>query len=101
MPLFLIQSCSCITLGTEATSEPLRIDEKLASLVNMSRSTFHHHSERSTWLMLTDRLDGTNAAYETPSPIQARYSRSFRRLTVADNTSLRTSGQDGVRKPPY
>jgi AraC-like DNA-binding protein len=88
---------------------PLRIDD-LAKRVNMSTSTFHHHFRALTamsplqyqkrlrlnearWLMLTERLDATNAAfqvgYESPSQFSREYSRLFGAPPLRDITSLR------------
>jgi AraC-like DNA-binding protein len=78
-------------------SEPLRIDD-LATKVNMSTSTFHHHFRALTamsplqyqkWLrlnearqlMFTNSLDAATAAfqvgYESPSQFNREYSRLF------------------------
>jgi len=78
-------------------TQPLRIDD-LATQVNMSTSTFHHHFRALTamsplqyqkWLrlsearrlMLTEHLDAATAAfqvgYEIPSQFSREYSRSF------------------------
>jgi transcriptional regulator GlxA family with amidase domain len=88
---------------------PLRIDD-LATQVNMSTSTFHHHFRALTamsplqyqkWLrlnearrlMLTERLDATNAAfqvgYESPSQFSREYSRLFGAPPLRDIASLR------------
>jgi AraC-like DNA-binding protein len=88
---------------------PLRIDD-LATQVNMSTSTFHHHFRALTamsplqyqkWLrlnearrlMLTERLDATTAAfqvgYESPSQFSREYSRLFGAPPLRDITSLR------------
>src|SRR5574341_2043115 len=90
-------------------SRQLRIDD-LATQVNMSTSTFHHHFRALTamsplqyqkWLrlnearrlMLTERLDATNAAfqvgYESPSQFSREYSRVFGAPPLRDITSLR------------
>jgi AraC-like DNA-binding protein len=90
-------------------TEPLRIED-LATQVNMSPSTFHHHFRTLTamsplqyqkWLrlnearrlMLTERLDATNAAfqvgYESPSQFSREYSRSFGAPSLRDITNLR------------
>jgi AraC-like DNA-binding protein len=90
-------------------SRPLRIDD-LAGQVNMSTSTFHHHFRALTamsplqyqkWLrlnearrlMLNERLDATNAAfqvgYESPSQFSREYSRQFGAPPLRDITSLR------------
>jgi AraC-like DNA-binding protein len=78
-------------------TEPLRIED-LATHVNRSASTFHHHFRALTamsplryrkWLrlnearqlMLTGRLDAATVAfqvgYESPSQFSREYSRSF------------------------
>jgi AraC-like DNA-binding protein len=90
-------------------TQPLRIDD-LATQVNMSTSTFHHHFRALTamsplqyqkWLrlnearrlMLTERLDATTAAfqvgYESPSQFSREYSRLFGVPPLRDITSLR------------
>jgi AraC-like DNA-binding protein len=90
-------------------SRPLRIDD-LATQVNMSASTFHHHFRALTamsplqyqkWLrlnearrlMLAERLDATNAAfqvgYESPSQFSREYSRLFGDSPLRDITNLR------------
>ncbi len=90
-------------------TRPLRIDD-LATQVNMSASTFHHHFRALTamsplqyqkWLrlnearrlMLTERLDATTAAfqvgYESPSQFSREYSRLFGAPPFRDITSLR------------
>jgi AraC-like DNA-binding protein len=90
-------------------TRPLRIDD-LATQVNMSISTFHHHFRALTAmsplqyqkrlrlhearrLMLTERLDATNAAfqvgYESPSQFSREYSRLFGAPPLRDITSLR------------
>jgi transcriptional regulator GlxA family with amidase domain len=87
----------------------LRIDE-LAIQVNMSTSTFHHHFRALTAmsplqyqkslrlsearrLMLTERLDAANAAfqvgYESPSQFSREYSRLFGAPPLRDITNLR------------
>jgi len=89
----------------------LRIED-LATQVNMSTSTFHHHFRALTamsplqyqkWLrlnearrlMLTERLDAANAAfqvgYESPSQFSREYSRSFGAPPSRDITNLRAS----------
>jgi AraC-like DNA-binding protein len=99
-------------------TRPCRIEE-LASQVNMSPSTFHHHFRMLTAmsplqyqkrlrlnearrLMLTERLDATTAAfqvgYESPSQFSREYSRSFGAPPFRDITSLRTSADNGARK---
>ncbi|RJR43663.1 MAG: AraC family transcriptional regulator [Deltaproteobacteria bacterium] len=90
-------------------TSPLRIDD-LARQVNMSTSTFHHHFRTLTamsplqyqkWLrlnearrlMLTERLDATNAAfqvgYESPSQFSREYCRLFGAPPLRDINSLR------------
>jgi len=90
-------------------SKPLRIDD-LASQVNMSTSTFHHHFRSLTamsplqyqkWLrlnearrlMLTDLLDAGSAAYqvgyESPSQFSREYSRLFGAPPLRDISKLR------------
>ncbi|MBI5592629.1 MAG: AraC family transcriptional regulator [Deltaproteobacteria bacterium] len=90
-------------------TRPLRIDD-LASHVNMSPSTFHHHFRTLTamsplqyqkWLrlnearrlMLSERTDATTAAfhvgYESPSQFSREYSRLFGTPPLRDITSLR------------
>jgi AraC-like DNA-binding protein len=90
-------------------TQPLRIDD-LATQVNMSTSTFHHHFRALTamsplqyqkWLrlnearrlMLTERLDATTAAfqvgYESPSQFSREYNRLFGAPPLRDITSLR------------
>lgn len=98
-------------------SQPLRIDA-LATQVNMSTSTFHHHFQALTamsplqyqkWLrlnearrlMLIERLDATTAAfqvgYESPSQFSREYSRLFGAPPLRDITSLRqTASAEGV-----
>ncbi len=87
----------------------LRIDD-LATHVNMSTSTFHHHFRALTamsplqyqkWLrlnearrlMLAERLDATTAAfqvgYESPSQFSREYSRLFGNSPLRDITNLR------------
>jgi AraC-like DNA-binding protein len=87
----------------------LRIDD-LATQVNMSTSTFHHHFRALTAmsplqyqkrlrlsearrLMLTERLDATTAAfqvgYESPSQFSREYSRLFGAPPLRDITILR------------
>ncbi len=89
-------------------TRPLRIDD-LASQVNMSTSTFHHHFRVLTamsplqyqkWLrlnearrlMLTERLDATTAAfrvgYESPSQFSREYNRLFGAPPLRDIKSL-------------
>ena len=90
-------------------SQPLRIDD-LATQVNMSTSTFHHHFRALTamsplqyqkWLrlnearrlMLTEHLDATTAAfqvgYESPSQFSREYNRLFGDSPLRDITNLR------------
>ncbi|MBX3303743.1 MAG: AraC family transcriptional regulator [Nitrospira sp.] len=92
-------------------ARPCRIEE-LASHVNMSASTFHHHFRTLTamsplqyqkWLrlnearrlMLTERLDATTAAlqtgYESPSHFSREYSRLFGAPPLRDIRNLRMS----------
>ena len=90
-------------------TQPLRIED-LASQVNMSASTFHHHFRAVTamsplqyqkWLrlnearrlLLTEHQDATTAAfqvgYESPSQFSREYSRMFGAPPLRDITSLR------------
>jgi len=90
-------------------TEPLRIDD-LATQVNMSTSTFHHHFRTLTAmsplqfqkmlrlnearrLMLTENSDATTAAfqvgYESPSQFNREYSRLFGAPPLRDITNLR------------
>jgi AraC-like DNA-binding protein len=90
-------------------TRPLRIDD-LATQVNMSTSTFHHHFRALTAmsplqyqkrlrldearrLMLTERLDATTAAfqvgYESPSQFSREYGRLFGAPPLRDITNLR------------
>ncbi len=90
-------------------TKPLRIDD-LASQVNMSTSTFHHHFRQVTamsplqyqkWLrlnearrlMLAEDQDATTAAfevgYESPSQFSREYSRLFGAPPLRDIASLR------------
>ncbi len=90
-------------------TRPLRIDD-LATQVNMSTSTFHHHFRTLTAmsplqfqkslrlnearrLMLTERLDATTAAfqvgYESASQFSREYSRFFGAPPLRDITNLR------------
>jgi AraC-like DNA-binding protein len=91
-------------------ARPLRIED-LATHVNMSTSTFHHHFRALTamsplqyhkWLrlnearrLITERLDATTAAfqvgYEIPSQFSREYSRSFGAPPLRDIRNLRTS----------
>ena len=89
-------------------TQPLRIDD-LATQVNMSTSTFHHHFRALTamsplqyqkWLrlnearrlMLTEHLDAATAAfqvgYESPSQFSREYSRLFGAPPLRDIKSL-------------
>jgi AraC-like DNA-binding protein len=99
-------------------TRPLHIDD-LASQVNMSTSTFHHHFRSLTamsplqyqkWLrlsearrlMLAERLDATNAAfqvgYESPSQFSREYSRLFGLPPLKDIINLR---QVAISEMPY
>ncbi len=90
-------------------TQPLRIEE-LASQVNMSTSTFHHHFRQVTamsplqyqkWLrlnearrlMLAEKQDATTAAfqvgYESPSQFSREYGRLFGAPPLRDITNLR------------
>jgi AraC-like DNA-binding protein len=90
-------------------SQPLRIDD-LATQVNMSISTFHHHFRALTamsplqyqkWLrlnearrlMLIECMDAASAAfqvgYESPSQFSREYSRLFGDSPLRDITNLR------------
>jgi AraC-like DNA-binding protein len=90
-------------------TRPLRIDN-LATQVNMSTSTFHHHFRALTamsplqyqkWLrlsearrlMLTENQDAATAAfqvgYESPSQFSREYGRLFGDSPLRDITSLR------------
>jgi AraC-like DNA-binding protein len=90
-------------------TRPLRIED-LASQVNMSTSTFHHHFREVTamsplqyqkWLrlnearrlMLAENQDATTAAfqvgYESPSQFSREYGRLFGSPPLRDITSLR------------
>jgi len=90
-------------------TRPLRIDD-LATQVNMSTSTFHHHFRALTamsplqyqkWLrlnearrlMLTENQDASTAAfqvgYESPSQFSREYSRLFGDSPLRDITGLR------------
>ena len=92
-------------------TNPVRIED-LATQVNMSTSTFHHHFRALTAmsplqyqkclrlnearrLMLSERLDATSAAfevgYQSPSQFSREYSRSFGAPPLRDITILRTS----------
>lgn len=90
-------------------TQPLRIDD-LATQVNMSTSTFHHHFREVTamsplqyqkWLrlnearrlMLAENQDAASAAfqvgYESPSQFSREYSRLFGNSPLRDITNLR------------
>lgn len=94
-------------------SKPLRIEE-LASRVQMSSSTLHHHFRKLTtmsplqyqkWLrlneakrlMLNNDLDATSAAfqvgYESPSQFSREYSRLFGLPPKRDIDGLRANGR--------
>jgi AraC-like DNA-binding protein len=90
-------------------AKPLRIDD-LATQVNMSTSTFHHHFRAVTamsplqyqkWLrlsearrlMLSEKHDATTAAfqvgYESPSQFSREYGRLFGAPPLRDITNMR------------
>jgi len=90
-------------------SEQLSIDD-LAAQASMSNSTFHHHFRSMTALsplqfqkqlrlqearrlMLTERMDAANAAfqvgYESPSQFNREYNRQFGAPPLRDITKLR------------
>lgn len=90
-------------------SQPLSIDD-LAARVRMSSSTFHHHFRSMTALsplqfqkqlrlqearrlMLAERMDAANAAfqvgYESPSQFSREYNRLFGAPPLRDITNLR------------
>jgi AraC-like DNA-binding protein len=90
-------------------SQPMKIED-LASQVNMSTSTFHHHFRQVTamsplqyqkWLrlnearrlMLTENQDATTAAfqvgYESPSQFSREYGRLFGAPPLRDIANLR------------
>ncbi|RII27646.1 MAG: AraC family transcriptional regulator [Geobacter sp.] len=90
-------------------TQPLRIDD-LAAQARMSSSTFHHHFRTMTALsplqyqkqlrlqearrlMLAERLDAANAAfqvgYESPSQFSREYSRLFGAPPLRDISNLR------------
>ena len=90
-------------------TEPLSIDD-LAEKASMSNSTFHHHFRSLTALsplqyqkqlrlqearrlMLAERMDAANAAfqvgYESPSQFSREYSRLFGAPPLRDITNLR------------
>ena len=96
-------------------TQPLRIDD-LATQVNMSASTFHHHFRQLTAmsplqyqktlrlnearrLMLTERLDAATAAfqvgYESPSQFSREYNRIFGSPPLRDIMKLRQVGAVG------
>ncbi|HKJ84075.1 MAG TPA: AraC family transcriptional regulator [Mariprofundaceae bacterium] len=93
----------------EDFTKPLRVDE-LATQVNMSTSTFHHHFRSMTamsplqyqkWLrlnearrlMLTEDQDAStasfNVGYESPSQFSREYSRMFGAPPLRDISRLR------------
>jgi AraC-like DNA-binding protein len=95
-------------------SEPLSIDD-LAAKSSMSTSTFHHHFRSMTALsplqfqkqlrlqearrlMLTERMDAANAAfqvgYESPSQFNREYNRLFGAPPLRDITNLRQMASD-------
>ena len=95
----------------ENFTQPLRIDD-LAEHARMSTSTFHHHFRSMTALsplqfqkqlrlqearrlMLSERLDAANAAfqvgYESPSQFSREYNRQFGAPPLRDIMSLRQS----------
>jgi AraC-like DNA-binding protein len=97
-------------------TRPLRIDE-LATQVNMSTSTFHHHFRALTamsplqyqkWLrlyearrlMLTEHQDAATAGfqvgYESPSQFSREYSRLFGAPPLRDITNLRQMAAGGM-----
>lgn len=97
-------------------SRPLRIED-LASQVNMSTSTFHHHFRAVTamsplqyqkWLrlnearrlLLAENQDATTAAfqvgYESPSQFSREYSRLFGAPPLRDITNLRQTATTDV-----
>jgi AraC-like DNA-binding protein len=90
-------------------TQPLRIDD-LAAQARMSSSTFHHHFRSMTALsplqfqkqlrlqearrlMLAERMDAANAAfqvgYESPSQFSREYNRLFGAPPLRDITNLR------------
>ena len=96
-------------------TQPLHIDD-LATQVNMSTSTLHHHFRALTAmsplqyqktlrlnearrLMLTERLDAATAAfqvgYESPSQFNREYSRLFGAPPLRDIMKLRQIGAVG------
>ncbi len=97
-------------------SQPLRIDD-LATQVNMSTSTFHHHFRTLTamsplqyqkWLrltearrlMLTENHDAATAAYqvgyESPSQFSREYGRLFGDSPLRDIMNLRQMTANGM-----
>ena len=97
-------------------TSPLRIDD-LATQVNMSTSTFHHHFRSVTamsplqyqkWLrlnearrlMLAENQDATTAAfqvgYESPSQFSREYGRLFGAPPLRDITTLRQMAMSEV-----
>lgn len=97
-------------------AQPLRIEE-LASRAQMSPSTFHQHFRQLTamsplqyqkWLrlsearrlMLNERRDAADAAfqvgYESPSQFSREYSRLFGTAPKRDVEALRNGARDGV-----
>jgi AraC-like DNA-binding protein len=98
-------------------SMPVSIDD-LAAQANMSTSTFHHHFRSLTALsplqyqkqlrlqearrlMLAERMDAANAAfqvgYESPSQFSREYNRLFGSPPLRDITSLRQAAAGGGR----
>lgn len=96
-------------------SQSISMDQ-LAAQTNMSTSTFHHHFRSLTALsplqyqkqlrlqearrlMLAERLDAANAAfqvgYESPSQFNREYSRMFGAPPLRDIISLRQLAADG------
>jgi len=95
-------------------TQQLRIDD-LAAQANMSSSTFHHHFRTMTALsplqfqkqlrlrearrlMLAERMDAANAAfqvgYESPSQFSREYNRLFGAPPLRDITNLRHMSAD-------
>jgi len=96
-------------------TQPLRIDD-LATQAGMSSSTFHHHFRSMTALsplqfqkqlrlqearrlMLAERMDAANAAfqvgYESPSQFSREYNRLFGAPPLRDITKLRQMAATG------
>jgi AraC-like DNA-binding protein len=96
-------------------TQPLRIDD-LASQASMSSSTFHHHFRSMTALsplqfqkqlrlqearrlMLAERMDAANAAfqvgYESPSQFSREYNRQFGAPPMRDIENLRQMAAGG------